>query len=94
MQIMLLGAGVLSLFLPEQFVTGLVLIGLTLFNALLGLSQEGKAEASVAALQKMMVVKARFTILSTHWLLVLLRTSPGRDIPRTRSRCSIPMGRP
>ena len=32
---------------------------LTLLNAFLGLSQEGKAEASVAALQKMMVVKAK-----------------------------------
>src|SRR5204862_3687336 len=32
---------------------------LTVFNAYLGLNQEGKAEASVAALQKMMVVKSR-----------------------------------
>ena len=32
---------------------------LTLLNAFLGLNQEGKAEASVAALQKMMVVKAK-----------------------------------
>ena len=36
-----------------------MLILLTLFNACLGLNQEGKAEASVAALQKMMVVKAK-----------------------------------
>jgi Ca2+-transporting ATPase len=59
MQLVLLGAGVLSLFIPNQFMTGVLLILLTLFNAFLGLSQEGKAEASVAALQKMMVVKAR-----------------------------------
>jgi Ca2+-transporting ATPase len=59
MQIVLLGAGVISLFLPGQFATGLVLISLTLLNAFLGMSQEGKAEASVAALQKMMVVKSR-----------------------------------
>jgi Ca2+-transporting ATPase len=59
MQLVLLGAGIVSLFLPGQFATGLVLIGLTLFNAALGLNQEGKAEASVAALQKMMVVKAK-----------------------------------
>ena len=52
MQIVLLGAGVLSLFLPEQFATGLLLIFLTLFNAVLGLNQEGKAEASVAALER------------------------------------------
>jgi Ca2+-transporting ATPase len=59
MQIVLLVAGGVSLFLPGQFMTGVLLILLTLFNAWLGLSQEGKAEASVAALQKMMIVKAR-----------------------------------
>ena len=59
MQIVLLVAGVVSLFVPNQFATGVVLLLLTLFNALLGLSQEGKAEASVAALQKMMVVQAK-----------------------------------
>ena len=32
---------------------------LTLFNAFMGLNQEGKAESSIAALQSMMVVKAR-----------------------------------
>ena len=59
MQVVLLAAGVISLFLPGQFWTGVGLIGLTLFNAFLSLGQEGKAEASVAALQSMMVVKAR-----------------------------------
>jgi P-type Ca2+ transporter type 2C len=59
MQIVLLVAGIVSLFIPNQLATGVVLIILTLFNAFLGLSQEGKAEASVAALQKMMVVKAK-----------------------------------
>jgi P-type Ca2+ transporter type 2C len=59
MQIVLLGAGILSLFIPSQFATGVLLISLTLLNAAMGLSQEGKASASVAALQKMMVVKAK-----------------------------------
>jgi Ca2+-transporting ATPase len=59
MQIVLLGAGILSLFIPNQVPTGVVLIALTLLNAAMGLSQEGKANASVAALQKMMVVKAK-----------------------------------
>ena len=59
MQIVLLAAGILSLFLPDQVATGVVLIGLTLLNAAMGLNQEGKASASVAALQKMMVVKAK-----------------------------------
>ena len=36
-----------------------MLLFLTLFNAVLGLQQEGKAAAAVAALQKMMIVKAR-----------------------------------
>src|SRR3954453_24004411 len=59
MQIVLLVAGIVSMFLPGQFATGVVLVLLTVFNAMLGLSQEGKAEASVAALQKMMVVQAK-----------------------------------
>jgi Ca2+-transporting ATPase len=59
MQLVLLGAGVLSLFIPNQVMTGILLIGLTLLNAAMGLNQEGKASASVEALQKMMVVKAK-----------------------------------
>src|SRR6476660_1396422 len=59
MQIVLLAAGLLSLFLPGEVATGVVLIGLTLLNAAMGLNQEGKANASVAALQKMMVVSAK-----------------------------------
>jgi Ca2+-transporting ATPase len=59
MQLVLLGAGILSLFIPDQVPTAVVLIGLTLLNAAMGLNQEGKAEASVAALQKMMVVSAK-----------------------------------
>jgi P-type Ca2+ transporter type 2C len=61
MQIVLLVAGGVSLFLPEQLATGILLIVLTLFNAALGLNQEGKAEASVAALEKMLIVKAKVT---------------------------------
>jgi P-type Ca2+ transporter type 2C len=59
MQLVLLAAGVVCLFLPGQIPTGIVLILLTVFNALMGVNQEGKAEASVAALQKMMVVQAK-----------------------------------
>ena len=59
MQIVLLAAGVLSLFPLRQLGTGILLILLTLGNAVLGLQQEGKAEAAVAALQKMMIVTAR-----------------------------------
>src|SRR5271166_3142710 len=58
MQIVLLVAGVVSLVLQE-WETGIVLVVLTLFNAVLGLQQEGKAAAAVAALQKMMIIRAR-----------------------------------
>ena len=60
MQIVLLAAGLVSLLLQE-WETGIVLLVLTLFNAVLGLQQEGKAAAAVAALQKMMIIKARVT---------------------------------
>ena len=59
MQIVLLVAGIVCLFLPGQFYTGVFLILLTLFNAWMAMNQEGKAEASAAALQGMMVVKAK-----------------------------------
>ena len=55
MQIVLLTAGALSLFPIRQLGTGLLL---TLGNAVLGLHQEGKAEAAVTALQKMMIITA------------------------------------
>ena len=59
MQIVLLAAGIGSLYPLKEYETGILLILLTLFNAVLGLHQEGKAAAAVTALQKMMIVKAR-----------------------------------
>jgi P-type Ca2+ transporter type 2C len=59
MQIVLLVAGVISIYPVKQPGTGIVILLLTLLNAALGLSQEGKAAAAVAALAKMMIVKAR-----------------------------------
>ena len=59
MQLVLLAAGIGSLYPLKQLGTGLLLILLTLFNAVMGLQQEGKAAAAVAALQKMVIVKAR-----------------------------------
>jgi Ca2+-transporting ATPase len=59
MQIVLLVAGIGSLYPLRQWETGILLIFLTLFNAALGLRQEGKAAAAVAALQQMMIVKAK-----------------------------------
>src|SRR4051812_45206336 len=59
MQIVLLVAGVISIYPVKQPGTGVVILLLTLLNAVLGLNQEGKAAAAVAALAKMMIVKAR-----------------------------------
>jgi Ca2+-transporting ATPase len=59
MQIVLLIAGIICLFLPGQFWTGVFLLLLTAFNAWMAMNQEGKAEASASALQSMMVVKAK-----------------------------------
>ncbi|WP_426504532.1 cation-translocating P-type ATPase [Dactylosporangium sp. McL0621] len=59
MQLVLLCAGLGSLYPLQQYGTGVLLLLLTLFNAALGLHQEGKAAAAVSALQQMMIVKAR-----------------------------------
>ena len=58
MQLILLAAGALS-FPIMQVGTGLLLIALTLANAVLGLQQEGEAENAVAALERKMIVSAR-----------------------------------
>jgi Ca2+-transporting ATPase len=58
MQIVLLAAGIGSLYPLKQLGTGILLVLLTLFNAVEGLHQEGKATAAVAALQKMVIIKA------------------------------------
>src|SRR3954453_11063537 len=59
MQVVLLAAGILSFWPVKQYGTALVILGLTLVNAVIGLHQEGKAAAAVAALQKMMFIKAK-----------------------------------
>src|SRR3954469_13339517 len=59
MQLVLLVAGIICLFLPGQFYTGVFLLLLTVFNAWMAMNQEGKAEASASALANMMVVKAK-----------------------------------
>jgi len=58
MQIVQVAAGVISIYPVKQPGTGIVILLLTMLNAALGPSQEGKA-AAVAALSKMMIVKAR-----------------------------------
>ncbi|NLE21326.1 MAG: HAD-IC family P-type ATPase [Actinobacteria bacterium] len=58
MQIILLVAAVVSLAIG-QWSTGLVLLGLTVFNAVTGLRQEGKAESAMNALKSLMIQTAR-----------------------------------
>ena len=58
MQYVLLGAAIVSMVALQEFSTGLAILGLTVLNAVLGLNQEGKAAESVAALQKMLLIKA------------------------------------
>jgi P-type Ca2+ transporter type 2C len=58
MQYVLLGAAIVSIVALQEFSTGLAILGLTVLNAVLGLNQEGKAAESVAALQKMLLIKA------------------------------------
>jgi Ca2+-transporting ATPase len=58
MQIILVGATVVSL-LIKQWSTAIVLIVITLFNALIGMRQQGKAESAMNALQSLMKATAR-----------------------------------
>ena len=59
MQIVLLAAAVINQIVTGSTGTTVVLAGLTLFNAVIGLHQEAKAEESVAALASMMKTIAR-----------------------------------
>jgi Ca2+-transporting ATPase len=59
MQIILIVAAIISLVFTAKLGTTLLLVILTVFNAALGLNQESKAQASLAALEKMMKNIAR-----------------------------------
>jgi P-type Ca2+ transporter type 2C len=58
MQLVLVGAAVVSIVALQDVSTGLVVLGLTVVNALMGLHQEGKAAESVAALRQMLIITA------------------------------------
>ncbi|MFD9123859.1 cation-translocating P-type ATPase [Kitasatospora sp. NPDC059571] len=58
MQIILVAAAVVSMAI-EQWSTGILLVLLTLLNAVVGLRQEGKAESAMNALKSMMKATAR-----------------------------------
>ncbi|HEV7175031.1 MAG TPA: cation-transporting P-type ATPase, partial [Solirubrobacteraceae bacterium] len=58
MQIILVGAAIVSLAIKE-WSTGVLLIVITVINAVVGLRQEGKAESAMNALQAMVKASAR-----------------------------------
>jgi Ca2+-transporting ATPase len=59
MQIILLGAAIINALVTDDVGTTVLLAGLTVLNAVIGLRQEAKAEASVEALSQMMKTIAR-----------------------------------
>src|SRR5205807_4256093 len=58
MQIILSAAAVVSLVI-QQWSTAIILVALTLLNAVVGVRQEGKAESAMNALKSMMKATAR-----------------------------------
>jgi P-type Ca2+ transporter type 2C len=58
MQLVLVGAAVVSIVALQDVSTGIVILGLTVLNAVMGLNQEGKAAESVAALRQMLIMTA------------------------------------
>ncbi len=58
MQIILIAAAIVSLLIKE-WSTGILLLALTVLNAVIGLRQEGKAESAMNALKSMMKATAR-----------------------------------
>src|SRR5262245_41088604 len=58
MQLVLVGAAVVSIVALQDVSTALVVLGLTVVNALMGLHQEGKAAESVESLRKMLIITA------------------------------------
>jgi Ca2+-transporting ATPase len=59
MQLVLVGAAVVSIVAIQDIATALVVLGLTVLNAVMGMHQEGKAAESVASLRKMLIMTAR-----------------------------------
>ena len=58
MQLILVGAAIVS-FAIKEWSTGILLVVLTVLNAVVGLRQEGKAESAMNALKSMMKITAR-----------------------------------
>jgi Ca2+-transporting ATPase len=59
MQLVLVAAAVAAFWPVKEYGTAVLLVVITVFNALLSMRQEGKAASAVAALSKMMVLQVR-----------------------------------
>ena len=91
MQLILVGASIVSLAI-KQWSTAIVLVVISLFNALVGLRQAGKAESAMNALQSMMKSSAGSVEMGQRRSSRRRMSSPATSSssrPVTRSR---PMG--
>ena len=68
----------------------LVVFGLTVFNAMMGLNQEGKAAESVAALRQMLIMTARKSDATVQIVEVPAEELVPGDIVGVRSRRKVP----
>jgi Ca2+-transporting ATPase len=95
MQLILVGASIVSLVI-KQWSTAIVLIVISLFNALVGLRQAGKAESAMNALQSMMKSTARVrrdgkeAVIPAEDVVVgdILLVSAGDEVPADGRICS------
>src|SRR3984957_20708148 len=95
MQLLLVGAAIVSLVIQE-WSTAIVLAVITLFNALVGLRQAGKAESAMNALQSMMKSTARVrrdgteAVIPAEDVVVgdILLVSAGDEVPADGRICS------
>ncbi len=78
MQFVLLGAAIINQIFTGEWGTTLVLVGLTVFNAILGMRGEAKAEASLAALASAMKSIARVRRDGQAVEMDAERSGPGR----------------
>ena len=87
MQLVLVGAAVVSIVAIQDIATALVVFGLTVLNAVMGMHQEGKAAESVASLRKMLIMTARCAAAAS------VSRSPPRSSFRVTSSDSRPATR-
>src|SRR5207245_1115414 len=83
MQIILVGAAVVSLFIRE-WTTAVVLFVITVINAVVGLRQAGKADSAMNALQSMMKVAATGSDTEVGKIATMLSSTATEETPLTK----------